>query len=88
MESGEQVLRQGWIGLMLSMALMTAAAAAPPAADPPAQAPAQAQTPPAAPPPDDSLFEYLGTDDVEDARWWDFLMRKPPAQPPTQEAGK
>ena len=87
MESDEPVLRKGGYGLMLSMALITAVAAAPPASDPPAQAPAQAQTPPATPPPDDSFFEYLGSDDVDDAKWWDFLMKKPPA-PPTREAGK
>lgn len=87
MESDEPVLRKGGYGLTLSMVLITAVAAAPPASDPPAQAPAQAQTPPATPPPEDSFFEYLGSDDVDDAKWWDFLMKKPPS-PPTREAGK
>ena len=67
---------------MLSIALIAAAAAAPPASDPPAPAPAQ----PAAqmPPTDDSLFEFLGSDDVGDARWWDYLMKVPPAKPPLE----
>jgi hypothetical protein len=74
---------------MLSIALITAAAAAPPASDPPAaDPPAQAPASPAAPPSDDSLFEFLGSDDVGDARWWDYLMKVPPPKPPAQEAGK
>lgn len=67
---------------MLSIALFTAAAAAPPAADPPAASPpARPQTPAA--PPDDSFFEFLGSDDVGDARWWDYLLKTAPlATPP------
>jgi len=66
---------------MLSIALITAAAAAPPAADPPAADPsARPQTPAAAP--DDSFFEFLGSDDVGDARWWDYLLKTAPRTPP------
>ena len=85
--SDEEVLRPWSYGLMLSIALITAAAAAPPAADQPASDP-PAKTTPAVPPPDDSLFEFLGSDDVGDARWWDYLMKVPPAKPPTQEGRK
>jgi hypothetical protein len=88
MASDEQILRIGRFGLMLSIALITAAVAAPPASDPPAQAAAQAPAQPVAPPPDDSLFEFLGSDDVEDASWWDYLMKAPPAKPPAQEASR
>jgi hypothetical protein len=77
---------------MLSVALSTAAFAAPPpdsSAQPPADPPA------ADAPPDDSLLEFLGSDDVGDARWWDYLMKTapraqppPPSQTPAQEADK
>lgn len=68
---------------MLSIALFTAAAAAPPATDPPArpQAPAQPAAQVAAPS-DDSFFEFLGSDDVGDARWWDYLLKTAPRTPP------
>jgi hypothetical protein len=72
MTSDEHDLRLQRYGLMLSIALITAAAAAPPAADP--------QTPAAAP--DDSFFEFLGSDDVGDARWWDYLLKTAPRTPP------
>jgi hypothetical protein len=72
---------------MLSIALITAVVAAPPASDPPASDP-PAKTTPVAPPPDDSLFEFLGSDDVGDARWWDYLMKVPPTKPPAQEGSK
>jgi hypothetical protein len=77
------------LSLVLSGTGITAPAAAqtPPPAAPPAK--------PAVPPPDDSLFEFLGSDDVGDARWWEYLRKSgqvppapPPAQPtPTQDAG-
>jgi hypothetical protein len=28
--------------------------------------------------PDDSLIEFLGSDDTDDARWWEFLKRQEP----------
>ena len=64
----------------------------------------RAQTPPPAPPappkppppkvetPDEGLIEFLGSDDVGDAAWWEFLKRtrpqgtNPPPAPPPQEA--
>ena len=45
-----------------------AALAAQPAGDPSANAP----------PPDDSFLEFLGKDDVDDAKLWDFFKRPPP----------
>jgi hypothetical protein len=87
----------------------TAAAAPPgtPAASPPAvdsQQPAAAPgggTPaagappgtPAAAAPDEGFLEFLGSDDVGDAEWWEFLKKAPPsgsdasARPP-QDAKK
>jgi hypothetical protein len=83
MASDEHDLRLLGYGLMLSIALITAAAAAPPAADPPAaDPPARPQTPATAAAPDDSLFEFLGSDDVGDARWWDYLLKTAPRMPP------
>ena len=80
---------------MLSVVLSTMTIAAPPPGSPaqgsPAADPAQPQTPPSAapPPPDDSLFEYLGSDDVDDVRWWDYLMKSAPrAQPPPQTSAQ
>lgn len=75
-------------------ALCATAGATPPAA---AQAPAppapSAEPPPA---PDEGLLEFLGTDDVGDAAWWEFLKKAPPprgsdpppAPPPPQDAKK
>jgi hypothetical protein len=89
MTSDEQGLSWRGYGLMLSVVLSTAAFAAPPAdssTPPPADPPATGATP------DDSLLEFLGSDDVGDARWWDYLMktapRTPPPQTPAQEADK
>ena len=45
-----------------------AAFAAQPPGDPPATAP----------PPDESFLEFLGKDDVDDAKLWDFFKRAPP----------
>ena len=48
---------------------------------------------PAAAAPDDSFLEFLGSDDVGDAAWWEFLKKAPPsgsdasAKPP-QDAKK
>ena len=36
---------------------------------------ARADTPTKAPPPEDSFLEFLGQDDVEDAKWWEFFKR-------------
>jgi hypothetical protein len=57
-------------------------------ATPPQATPAQAQAPPPATapassakpvvPPDESFLEFLGSDDVGDAAWWEFLKKAPP----------
>jgi hypothetical protein len=45
-------------------------------------------------PPDEGFLESLGSDDVGDAAWWDFLKRAPPQgsvpppAPPPQDAKK
>ena len=57
-------------------------------ADPPA---APQPAPPANPPPDESFIEFLGADDVGDARWWEFLKNAEPrpdpaSAPPPQDA--
>jgi len=69
---------------------------APPPASPPAATPATppATTPGQSVPPDEGLLEFLGSDDVGDAAWWEFLKRAPlrgsdpPAPPPPQDAKK
>ena len=80
------------VALMLGLMLSAVGSAAPP----PGEAAATGVPParPAAPPADESLFEFLGADDVGDARWWDYLRKSappakaPPPQPPAQEAGQ
>ena len=79
------------MALMLGLLLSAAGSAAPPPGQDAAKSGAPAK--PAAPPPDESLFEFLGADDVGDARRWDYLRKSPPAkapppQVPAQEAGK
>jgi len=86
----------GTSGLLLSAWCAIAGAAAPPPASPPAATPAT--TPAATPgqstvPPDEGLLEFLGSDDVGDAAWWEFLKRAPPRgsdppAPPPQDAKK
>lgn len=66
--------------MMACLALSGAAPAAPPA-PPPSADPAGA-TGSQAPPPDESLIEFLGSDDVDDAGVWEYLTRKPPPSPP------
>jgi len=39
---------------------------------------ALADPPTKAPPADDSFLEFLGKDDVDDAKLWDFFKRPPP----------
>jgi hypothetical protein len=69
------------------------------AAPPPAAAPGAAPGTPAAPPgksvpADEGFLEFLGSDDVGDAAWWEFLKRAPPQgnvsppAPPPQDAKK
>jgi hypothetical protein len=77
---------------LLFGALCATANATPPAPSPtPPPAPPRASTP--APPPDEGFLEFLGSDDVGDAAWWEFLKKapptgnNPPATPP-QDAKK
>lgn len=67
--------------------LCATASATPPQATPtppaPPQAPAPTPAPPAStakPPPthDESFLEFLGSDDVDDSAWWEFLKKAPP----------
>jgi hypothetical protein len=84
-------------GLLLCVLCATASAtpqqapqdqpASPPAATP-ATTPAQSTAPP-----DDGFLEFLGSDDVGDAAWWEFFKRAPPRgsdppAPPPQDAKK
>jgi hypothetical protein len=43
--------------------------------------------------PDEGFLEFLGSDDVGDAAWWEFLKKAPPRgsvppAPPPQDAKK
>jgi hypothetical protein len=81
--------RPHWLFVSAAVSL-SAVAAAPPASAPagPADSPParSADAHPAAPAPDDALIEFLGDDDVPDARWWDFMKRKPPDPPAARPA--
>src|SRR3974390_2527196 len=85
-----------WVSLLCG-AVCTAVSAAPPTAPAPGPGPAPAPVPPPvsapAPPPDEGFLEFLGSDDVGDAAWWEFLKRAPPRgndppAPPPQDAKK
>jgi hypothetical protein len=56
-------------------ALWTAAGATPPAA-PVSASPSTASS--AQPAADEGFLEFLGSDDVGDAAWWEFLKKAPP----------
>jgi hypothetical protein len=80
----------GRICLLLG-AVCAAANAAPPAPAPPAASPTVTSSAPATGAPDESFLEFLGSDDVGDAAWWDFLKKAPPRgnvapAPPAQDA--
>ena len=85
-------------GCVLLSLWCAVASAAPPPAAPPTPPPAATPAAPAAPaqpvPPDEGFLEFLGSDDVGDAAWWDFLKRAPPQgnvsppAPPPQDAKK
>jgi hypothetical protein len=64
---------------MAGVMLCAGAMAAPPPPAPPPQASSSGatQTSPQGTP-DDDFIEFLGTDDVGDAAWWEFLKRAPP----------
>jgi len=76
----------GRIWLLLGV-LCGTANATPPQATPTESAPAQTPAPTPAPPassakppatPDESFLEFLGSDDVGDTAWWEFLKKAPP----------
>jgi hypothetical protein len=78
--------------LIAAMFSIVAAAQTPPATAP---RPAQPQTPAHDDTPDEGLLEFLGSDDVNDTAWWEFLKRTPargsdppPPPPPPQDAKK
>jgi hypothetical protein len=78
------------------LVLATVACAAAHAQQPPQKpAPAAAAQVPApkGDAPDDEFIEFLGSDDVGDAAWWEFLKRAPPRgnnppAPPPQGASR
>jgi hypothetical protein len=83
----------GW--LLLGAWCVSASAVQPPPPVPPAPAPATtpAKAPEQSVPPDEGFLEFLGSDDVGDAAWWEFLKRAPPRgsdppAPPPQDAKK
>jgi hypothetical protein len=83
-------LRPGRICLLLG-AVCAAANAEPPEPTPPAASPTVTSPAPATGAPDESFLEFLGSDDVGDAAWWDFLKKAPPRgnvppAPPAQDA--
>jgi len=72
---------------MAGVMVCAGAMAAPPPPAPPPQsssATGATQTQPQGAP-DDDFIEFLGTDDVGDADWWEFLKKVPPREqnPPT-----
>ena len=83
-------MRHRWLPIAAIVCAAAVRAQTPP---PPAQ-----PAPPKAPPtakvevPDEGLIEFLGSDDVGDAAWWEFLKRarprgtNPPPAPPPEEA--
>jgi hypothetical protein len=84
--------RPGRICLLLGV-VCAAANAAPPASAPPAASPTDTSSAPATGAPDESFLEFLGSDDVGDAAWWDFLKKAPPRgnvppEPPPQDVKK
>jgi len=87
-------IRPGRICLLLGAVCAAANAAppAPPSSEPPAASPAGTSAP-ATGAPDESFLEFLGSDDVGDAAWWDFLKKAPPRgnvppDPPPQDVKK
>jgi hypothetical protein len=74
------------------MTLCAAAMADPAPAQPAPPTSSQGQrAPPPQATPDDDFIEFLGTDDVGDAAWWEFLKKVPPRgdnppAPPPQDA--
>ena len=85
----------GRICLLLGVVCAAANAAppAPPSSEPPAASPTGTSSAPATGAQDESFLEFLGSDDVGDAAWWDFLKKAPPRgnvapDPPPQDVKK
>ncbi|HEX3911983.1 MAG TPA: hypothetical protein VHW71_00635 [Steroidobacteraceae bacterium] len=70
----------GHAGSWLLLGWCATAVATPPPAQPAPPPPASTQAPAAAPAPaqDEGFLEFLGSDDVGDAAWWEFLKKAPP----------
>jgi hypothetical protein len=62
-------VRRGRVTAALAGCLLAGAAAASPPADTARAAPGAGKPEP----PDESLLEFLGQDDVDDAKWWEFF---------------
>jgi hypothetical protein len=84
--------KRSWLLLGVVCAAANAAPPTPPApptpASPPVTTPAQSTVAP-----DEGFLEFLGSDDVGDAAWWEFLKKAPPQGsvppvPPPQDAKK
>jgi hypothetical protein len=78
-------LRLRVLSLVITSAVSAASAAATGSAPPP----------PPPTPADESFIEFLGSDDVGDAAWWEFLKnadpraaKPPPPPPPTSQGTK
>jgi hypothetical protein len=92
----DRLLRLIFLGSMRSWLLLGAMCATasaeppqpPPPVSPPVTTPAQSTVAP-----DEGFLEFLGSDDVGDAAWWEFLKKAPPRgsvppAPPPQDAKK
>jgi hypothetical protein len=81
-------MRHRWLPIAAIVCSATVCAQTPPPAQPAPPKP----PPPKVEAPDEGLIEFLGSDDVGDAAWWEFLKRasargtNPPPPPPPQEA--
>jgi len=79
-DDGPLRLSRAWLlpALLASRAVLAVdPQQSPPPQHPSAPAPAAAAAA-EAPPPDESLFEFLGADDVGDAGWWEYLQHADP----------
>ncbi len=86
---------RAWLLIGTASLIAHAQPPATPPQPPGAAAPAATQPPAGATgaTPDEGLIEFLGSDDVGDAAWWEFLKRAPsggknPPPPPPQDANK
>jgi hypothetical protein len=84
-------VRRRLVCAALAGCLFTGAASAGPPADPARTAQGAGK----AEPPDESLLEFLGQDDVDDAKWWEFFRHTSAHErdadddpPPSEDVGK